>query len=74
MIMGRKPKTVNASNPQDILICPVCGKEFQKDGNTKFTINREYTCSWKCFRDEVNRHEAMKQEAIKNGEIKKRKR
>ena len=50
--MGRKPKittTTEASKPQNILSCSVCGKEFKISGDTKYISNGGYTCRWKCF-------------------------
>ena len=59
--MGRKPKittTTEASKPQNILSCSVCGKEFKISGDTKYIINGGYTCSWKCFYNEAKRQDA----------------
>ena len=37
-------------NPQGVLICPVCGKEFKADENTMYIANGGYVCDWKkCF-------------------------
>ena len=58
--------------PQGIYTCSVCRKEFQADDSTRFIISGGYTCSLKCFLDEVKRKEAIKakeakeKEAIKN--------
>ena len=38
---------------QEQLTCPVCGKSFNKNDDTKYMVYREYTCSWKCFLKEV---------------------
>lgn len=42
------------------LICPVCGKEFKPNDDTKYIINGGYTCSWKCFLDEAKRKDEEK--------------
>lgn len=31
------------------LICPVCGKEFKRNDDTKYIAAGGYTCSWNCF-------------------------
>ena len=33
----------------DQLVCPVCGKEFTATEDTKYLVNRQYVCEWKCF-------------------------
>ena len=33
----------------DILICPICHKEFTPTDETKFIRKGGYTCSWDCF-------------------------
>lgn len=53
------------SNPQEPLICPVCGKEFKFSEDTKYIAAGGYTCSWKCFLTEVKRRESEKK--IENG-------
>lgn len=42
------------------LICPVCGKEFKPTADTCYIISGGYTCSWKCFLNEVKRREREK--------------
>ena len=42
------------------LICPVCGKEFKATPDTCYIISGRYTCSWKCFLNEVKRREKEK--------------
>jgi uncharacterized C2H2 Zn-finger protein len=43
------------------LLCPICGKLFKVTDNTKYIMNGEYTCSWKCFYNEArNRDETMR--------------
>ena len=49
-------------NSQGLLTCPVCGKEFKPNGNTKYIISGGYTCSWKCFLNEVKKRDAEKKE------------
>ncbi len=37
-------------HPQGVLICPVCGKEFEADEDTMYIANGGYVCDWKkCF-------------------------
>ena len=36
-------------NKQELLTCPVCGKEFKPNDDTKYIASGGYTCSWKCF-------------------------
>lgn len=42
------------------LTCPVCGKEFKPTADTCYIISGGYTCSWKCFLNEVKRREREK--------------
>jgi hypothetical protein len=37
------------------LTCPVCGEEFEVTDDTKYIIAGGYTCSWKCFLNEMYR-------------------
>ena len=55
-----KSKSVLESPQKDTLICSVCGKEFVVNDDTKYIIAGGYTCSWKCFSDEVKRQESEK--------------
>lgn len=56
------------------MICPICGKEFEKSEETCYILDGEYTCSWKCFYDAVSRLEKEKlQSQSKKGIPKKRK-
>lgn len=41
-------------------ICPVCGKKFKITQDSCSLIAGDYTCSWKCFLDEVKRRDAEK--------------
>lgn len=43
-----------------ILTCPVCDKEFKPTADTCYIISGGYTCSWKCFLNEVKRREREK--------------
>ena len=36
-------------NTQGFLTCPVCGKEFKPNEDTKYIAAGGYTCSWKRF-------------------------
>lgn len=58
--------------PQKLLICPVCGKEFKKNNDTKYIISGGYTCSWKCFSKEAKRRTNEQKEYIKNKGNKKK--
>lgn len=65
--------------PQGMFTCSVCNKEFKADDNTRFIVAGGYTCSLKCFLDEVKRREAIKvkqekeKEKIKNNKKDKNK-
>lgn len=50
------------SIPQETLICPVCGKSFPPDDDTKYIASGGYTCSWKCFLTVVKRGESKRKE------------
>ena len=47
------------------LICPVCNKEFKANGDTKYILSGAYTCSWKCFYNEVKKREEAKKKDSK---------
>lgn len=47
--------------PQGSLVCPVCGKEFEANDDTRYIIAGGFTCSWKCFLTESKRRRAEKQ-------------
>lgn len=49
----------------DTVICPVCGKTFKVTVDSCCLIRGGYTCSWKCFLDEVKRREAAKKSKCK---------
>ena len=37
-------------DPDEInLVCPVCGKEFKRNDDTRYIVSGGYTCSWNCF-------------------------
>lgn len=45
--------------PQDTIdtaTCPVCHKTFKITEEHKYIINKDFTCSWKCFHDYVFSH------------------
>ena len=46
----------NTFNIGDILICPVCKKEFKANKNTAYALTSGYTCSWKCFKKFVDKN------------------
>lgn len=81
--MGRRKKSeIEAeSDPElNILVCPVCGKEFKPTEETYCWVREglyEYrqVCSWACFRkrvDEVSAETAAneKKKTIKNDTVK----
>ena len=55
-------------NKGDILICPVCDKEFPVDETTCFICKGGYVCDWKCFLKNLKDIELEKktQEEVKN--------
>lgn len=46
--------------PQGMLICSVCNKEFKANDTTRFIVAGGYTCTLKCFLDEVKRRDSLK--------------
>ena len=48
-------------NPQGLLVCPVCNKEFKVNDDTKYIVANGYTCSWKCFLNEVRKKKNEKE-------------
>lgn len=54
-------KKNNPKAPQEVLICPVCQKEFEPDENTKYLLGKNYTCDWKCFLNGVKEKKAAKE-------------
>lgn len=49
-------------NSKGFLTCPICGKEFKPNDDTKYIAAGGYTCSWKCFLTEVKRQEENKKD------------
>ena len=47
-------------NYQELLVCPVCGKEFKFNEDTKYIAAGGYTCSWKCFLTVAKKYESEK--------------
>ena len=47
-------------NPQGILTCSVCGKEFKPNDDTKYFISGGFTCSWQCFLIEAKKRDKEK--------------
>lgn len=62
----------NNFNPQGLLTCSVCGKEFKANDDTRYIIKGGYTCSWKCFLTESKRQESEKSIAEKQKGRKKK--
>lgn len=46
MIENNKSKNIY---PQGMFVCPICGKEFEANDDTRYIIGGGYTCSWRCF-------------------------
>ena len=67
----KKESTSKPIHPEGILTCPICNKEFEANGDTRYIISGGYTCSWTCFLNEVKRREAKKQEELKRKEEEK---
>ena len=65
--------------PQGMLTCSVCGKAFKANDTTRFIVAGGYTCTLKCFLDEVKRRDSLKikenkkEDKDKDKENKKRK-
>ena len=53
MALRGRPKKITEDNINNTLICPVCGKRFLPNDDSKYLIGKEYTCSWDCFLDKV---------------------
>ena len=47
-------------NSKGLLVCSVCGKEFEPNDDTKYIISDGYTCNWECFANEAKRQDAEK--------------
>ena len=60
------PSISELLTPKGTLICPVCGKEFKPNDDTKYIIAGGYVCDWKCFLKELKRREAEKETKNKN--------
>ena len=46
MALRGRPKKITEDNINNTLICPVCGKRFLPNDDSKYLIGKEYTCSW----------------------------
>lgn len=57
---------------KELLICPICGKEFEYTGDTKYIISGGYTCSWKCFFNEAKRRDDEREKSSKYKSNKKK--
>lgn len=53
MALRGRPKKITEDNISNTLICPVCGKRFLLNDDSKYLIGKEYTCSWDCFLNKV---------------------
>ncbi len=71
--MRKKTISKTLDKPEK-LVCPVCSKEFKVNGDTKYFIRGGYTCSWKCFLNEVRRQDAERMSNGRYRDYKKRNR
>lgn len=39
----------------DIVICPMCGKQYRLTENHKFLRENDFVCSWDCFMGKANK-------------------
>lgn len=77
--MSRRKKSeieVEPSPQSDLIVCPVCGKEFRPTEETYCWVQEglyEYkqVCSWACFKKRVNELSAKLSENKKKKTIKK---
>lgn len=77
--MGRRKKSEIEAEPSpqsDLIVCPVCGKEFRPTEETYCWVQEglyEYkqVCSWACFKKRVNELSAKLSENKKKKTIKK---
>ena len=51
---------------QEKLICPVCGKEFEANDDTRYIIAGGYTCTWECFLKESKERDTIKESKKRN--------
>ena len=64
----KKEKTKSKTSSdlvQELLNCPICGKEFKLTENSKYKFNGKYACTWKCFLKEVRKRAATKEDKKK---------
>ena len=55
-------KRRSEKSKEDILVCPVCKKEFKITSETMYIALGGFTCSWKCFLDDVKSREVAPKE------------
>ena len=53
MALRGRPKKITEDNINNTLICPVCGKRFLPNDDSKYLIGKEYTCPCDCFLKKV---------------------
>ena len=51
------------------LMCPVCCSVFEITDDTKYIIAGGYTCSWKCFLNEMYKRNREKNDKNRKGNV-----
>lgn len=39
----------------DIVVCPICGRQYRLTENHKFLRENDFVCSWDCFMGRTNK-------------------
>ena len=63
--MRTKKETKNKDSlslTQEMLNCPICGKEFKLTEDSKYKFNGKHVCTWKCFLKEVRKRAVAKED------------
>ena len=58
-------KTLKSAHPQGVLTCPICGKEFEANDDTRYIVGGGYTCSKNCFLTESKKRSNERNAKIK---------
>lgn len=57
----------------DIVVCPICGRQYRLTENHKFLRGNDFVCSWDCFMGKPNKIEYREKfEVCEQPEKKKR--